>query len=157
MGITNNTIQNALVELLEQPLSQFTALYVPTAIYAYPNGSNLTWRTLRRHGELGWKEFGILELTALPSVPKNLWLQTIEAVDAIILGGGNNFYLSYWLQQSGLFEMLPALLEKGLVYVGWSAGSMIASHSFHFDRERFEKTNIYYDDEYEEEAPPKCR
>ncbi|RYF09619.1 MAG: peptidase E, partial [Flavobacteriales bacterium] len=33
-------------------------------------------------------------------------------------------YLCYWMQQSGLAELLPSLLER-IVYVGLSAGSMI--------------------------------
>lgn len=33
-------------------------------------------------------------------------------------------YLSYWMKQSGLADLLPSLLRK-TVYVGLSAGSMI--------------------------------
>ena len=27
--------------------------------------------------------------------------------DAIIIGGGNKFYLSFWMEKSGLFDLLP--------------------------------------------------
>ncbi|MFX0069447.1 MAG: Type 1 glutamine amidotransferase-like domain-containing protein [Promethearchaeota archaeon] len=152
-GITNEHIRKALVDLLAKPINQSTALIVPTAIYAYPNASNYAWRSLQSLGNLGWKEFGVLELTALPSLKKEVWLPEVEEADAIIVGGGNVFYLSFWMQRSGLFDILPELLEKGKTYVGISAGSMILTHSLNFDRKRFEKTGIYYDDEYEEEAP----
>ena len=44
--------------------------------------------------------------------------------DALLVGGGDCQYLTYWMQQSGLAELLPSLLQK-TVYVGLSAGSMV--------------------------------
>jgi hypothetical protein len=41
---------------------------------------------------LGWKALGVLELTALPSLPEEVWLPQVEEVDALIVGGGNKFY-----------------------------------------------------------------
>jgi dipeptidase E len=95
----------------------------------------------------------VLELTALPSLNKDIWLPEIEETDALIVGAGNGFYLSFWMQKSGLFDILLELLEKGKTYIGVSAGSMILTHSLYFNRKHFEKTGIYYDDEYNEEAP----
>jgi dipeptidase E len=43
--------------------------------------------------------------------------------------GGDVLYLSYWMRQSGLTDLLPSLLRK-LVYVGVSAGSMAVSSTF---------------------------
>ncbi|HEY5801707.1 MAG TPA: Type 1 glutamine amidotransferase-like domain-containing protein, partial [Burkholderiaceae bacterium] len=74
--------------------------------------------------ELGWKSLGVLELSALPSIKRELWAPLLERTDALLAGGGDCQYLTYWMQRSGLAEMLPALLEK-TVYVGLSAGSMI--------------------------------
>jgi dipeptidase E len=153
LGITNEHIRKALVDLLGKPINQSTAFIVPTAIYAYPQGYNYAWITLQSLGNLGWKKFGVLELTALPSLNQDVWRPGIEEVDALIVGPGNGFYLSFWMQKSGLFDILPELLEKGKTYVGVSAGSMILTHSLNFNRKRFEKTGVYYDDEYEEEAP----
>jgi dipeptidase E len=39
-----------------------------------------------------------------------------------LVGGGDSLYLSYWMQQSELADLLPSLHD--LVYVGLSAGSM---------------------------------
>ncbi len=74
--------------------------------------------------EAGWKSLGLLELTALPTMKKELWVPVLRKTDALLVGGGDCQYLTYWMQQSGLAEMLPSLLDK-LVYVGLSAGSMI--------------------------------
>jgi hypothetical protein len=66
----------------------------------------------------------LLELTALPSIVPALWLQALEEADALLVGGGDCQYLSYWIHASGVAARLPVLLDR-LVYVGLSAGSMI--------------------------------
>ena len=82
-GIVNDSIQKALVDLLGKPIGESSALFVPTAIYAYPGGIKNSWQVMKSPGELGWKAFGVLELTALPSLPKEIWLPQVEDVDAI--------------------------------------------------------------------------
>lgn len=77
-----------------------------------------------RFCELGWKSLGILELTALSSIKRELWVPPLMETDALLVGGGDCQYLCYWMHQSGLEELLPTLLNK-TVYVGLSAGSMI--------------------------------
>jgi dipeptidase E len=150
-GITNASIRQALVDLLGKPISEASALFVPTAIYAYPQAIQHSWQGIKTPGELGWKAFGLLELTALPSIPKDVWLPQVEAADVIFVGGGNKFYLSYWMEQSGLFDILPGLIKQGTVYVGASAGSMMATPALNFDRGRLQKDGIYHDDEFNEE------
>jgi dipeptidase E len=48
----------------------------------------------------------------------------LEETDALLVGGGDCQYLTYWMRQSGLADLLPSLLRK-TVYVGLSAGSMV--------------------------------
>jgi dipeptidase E len=152
-GITNDAIRKALVDLLGKPINESSALFVPLAIYAYPQGIQNVWDVLKGWGDLGWKSLGVLELTALSTLPKDIWVPQIEATDAIIVGGGNKFYLSFWMEKSGLFEILPQLLEKGKVYVGASAGSMMMTSGLNFDRDSLKETGVYYDDEYKEKMP----
>jgi len=73
---------------------------------------------------MGWKSLGLLELTALPSIKRELWVPMLQETDALLVGGGDCQYLVYWMQQSGLKDLLPSLLDN-MVYVGLSAGSMI--------------------------------
>ena len=128
-GISNTSIRKALVELLGKPIAEANALFVPTAIYGIPNGGEIVRKVIC--GTLGdpfcdmeWKSLGLLELTALPSIKKELWVPRLQETDALLVGGGDCQYLCYWMQQSGLADLLPSLLDK-LVYVGLSAGSMI--------------------------------
>ncbi len=128
-GIANDSIRKALVDLLGKPIAEARALCILTAAYAVPDGPAFAWLNAREWGEMGWKAFGILELTALPSTRQEHWLPLLEAADALFVGGGESFYLCYWMRQSGLAEILPSLLQNK-VYVGMSAGSMLVTPTF---------------------------
>ena len=128
-GISNTSIRNALIDLLGKPITEASALFIPTAIYGIPNGANICGQVIcgslgDPFCELGWKSLGVLELTALPSIKKELWVPMLREIDALLVGGGDCQYLCYWMEQSGLADLLPSLLRK-TVYVGLSAGSMI--------------------------------
>ncbi|MBK9247820.1 MAG: Type 1 glutamine amidotransferase-like domain-containing protein [Ignavibacteria bacterium] len=127
-GISNTSIHNALVDLLGKPIAESSAMYVPTAIYAINGGADIARKvicgSLDPFCGLGWKSLGVLELTALPSLKKELWVTKLRETDALLVGGGDCQYLCYWMQQSGLAELLQSLLSK-TVYVGLSAGSMV--------------------------------
>lgn len=120
-GLINNSIRNALVEMMGKPIAEATALFVPTA--EQPLGPFAVGRSAENFQQPQWKAFGTLELTALPSIPQDAWLPKLKAADALLVGGGDPMYLHYWMQQSGLAALLPDLGET--VYVGMSAGSMI--------------------------------
>ncbi|MBZ0315033.1 MAG: Type 1 glutamine amidotransferase-like domain-containing protein [Anaerolineae bacterium] len=127
-GITNNSIRNALVDLLGKPIAESNALCIPTASYALPNGAAMAWNFISGQEpecpmcELGWKSLGVLELTALPSIGKALWVPIVQEADVLLVNGGDPLYLCYWMRQSGLADLLPSLRA---VYVGLSAGSMV--------------------------------
>jgi dipeptidase E len=128
-GISNPSIRDALVGLLGKPVEEANALFVPTAIYGIRGGAQIVRNVIRGSlgdpfCELGWKSLGLLELTALPTIKRELWVPMLEETDALLVGGGDCQYLCYWMGQSGLTDLLPALLQK-TVYVGLSAGSMI--------------------------------
>jgi dipeptidase E len=77
---------------------------------------------------LGWNSIGVLELTALPSIKREHWVAAIEQADALLVGGGDVFYLNRWMKESGLADLLPSL--QSLVYVGVSAGSIVTASTF---------------------------
>jgi dipeptidase E len=128
-GIKNTSIHTALVDLLGKPIAESSALCIPTASYGHPEGGpGAAWRFITGQAstpmcELGWKSLGVLELTALPSIDQEHWLPMVQETDALLVGGGDAAYLSYWMRESGLAEVLPSLRET--VYVGLSGGSMV--------------------------------
>ena len=127
-GIKNRSIHNALVDLLGKSIAEASALCIPTASYALPNGAAMAWGFISGREpdcpmcELGWKSLGVLELTALPSIAEKLWVPLVQKTDVLLVNGGDPLYLSYWMRQSGLADLLPSL---DAVYVGLSAGSMV--------------------------------
>jgi dipeptidase E len=132
-GIKNASIQDALVDLLGKPIAESNALCIPTATHPKPAGPAMAWRLISGQDphcpmtELGWKSMGVLELTALPSVGEDLWVPMVRETDVLLVGGGDPMYLCYWMQQSKLAGLLPSL--RDLVYVGFSAGSMVMAPS----------------------------
>jgi dipeptidase E len=127
-GIKNTSIHDALVDLLGKPIDQSNALCIPTATYAFPGGAAGAWRLISGRAasplcELGWKSLGVLELTALPSIERSIWIDAVEETDALLVGGGDPLYLCYWIEQSGLGDLLPSL--SNMVWVGVSAGSLV--------------------------------
>ena len=128
-GIRNVSLRDALVRLLGKPISECSALLIPTAHYGHPQGSPAgAWRFVNgRSGcpmaELGWQSLGLLELTALASIGAQRWVPWVQAVDALLVDGGDAVYLGHWMRQSGLAALLPTL--QNAVWVGLSAGSMV--------------------------------
>lgn len=126
-GVTNQSIENALIDLLGKPIEDSKALCITTASYVFPEGNILASRFLIGNGEnkmceLGWKSIGLLELSVLNSIDKDIWLNALKSADVLLVNGGDPMFLSYWMETSGLAKELPHL---DLVYVGMSAGSMI--------------------------------
>lgn len=136
-GITNPSIASTLVDLLGKPISESTALFVPTAIHPFPGGAEGAWNSIAgtRSGlaaALGWKSIGVLELTALPSIQRKSWVPAVREADVLIVSGGDVLYLCHWMRESGLAALLPELTNT--VYLGISAGS-IAMTPYNCDAE----------------------
>ena len=133
-GVKNASILDALVDLLGKPIADSSALCIPTAQYGHPEvgPGEGPWRFISGNEELpmvalGWKSMGVLELTALPSLDREHWVPLVQETDVLLVNGGDPMFLSYWMQQSGLADLLPSL--RATVYVGLSAGSMVMTPS----------------------------
>src|SRR3990170_5990320 len=106
MGITNKSIEKALVELLGKPIAESSALCIPTGIQPFPGGPSNVYNFINGKApgpmlELGWKSLGVLELTALPSIRKEVWVPAVQEIDALLVWGGSPRCLSYWMRESG--------------------------------------------------------
>jgi dipeptidase E len=128
-GVTNTSIHDSLVDLLGKPIAECDALCIPTASYGHPMaGPGRAWAFISGREprtpmcELGWKSLGVLELTALPSIEAERWVQWVREADVLLVNGGDALYLCHWMRQSGLADLLPSLHA---VWVGLSGGSMV--------------------------------
>ncbi|GAA2523966.1 Type 1 glutamine amidotransferase-like domain-containing protein [Winogradskya humida] len=128
-GVTNPSINAALVQLLGKPIAECHALCVPTAQWGHPKCGPSSVRGFvadpdsRHLTSLGWASLGVLELTALPTIGAERWVPWVREADVLLVDGGDATYLSHWMRESGLAGLLPSLTGK--VWVGVSAGSMV--------------------------------
>lgn len=128
-GVQNQSIHDALVDLLGKPIDESAALAIPTSSYGHPAVSPeialsfLTGEASTPMCELGWKSVGLLELTALPSIDPDRWRGWVEKADVLLANGGDTMYLCHWMRQSGLADLIPTMPDK--VWAGLSAGSMV--------------------------------
>src|SRR4051794_11816627 len=129
-GVKNPSIHAALLDLLGKPIADCDALCIPTAGYGHPHvNPTRAWSFISGREprcpmtELGWKSVGVLELTALPSIDRERWVNWVRETDVLLVNGGDALYLSHWMRLSGLPDLLPSLRDT--VWVGLSAGSMV--------------------------------
>lgn len=129
-GVKNPSILAALLDLLDKPIEECTALCIPTGMYGHPfAGPGVrAWEFVAGRSEnpmvdLGWKSVSLLELTALPSIPAAKWVPLVQEADVLLVSGGDALYLNHWMRESGFADLMPGLTDT--VYVSLSGGSMV--------------------------------
>jgi dipeptidase E len=127
-GVTAPAIRDRLIAFLGKPIEQSSALIIPSAAWAFPEGPDMVWKIVSGRAvspltDLGWRSLGVLELTALPGIDAEMWQANVRAADALLVSGGDPVYLCHWMRASGLADLIPELTDT--VYVGVSAGSLV--------------------------------
>lgn len=124
-GITNDTLAKELETLAGKPFAQLKIGFIPTAAFGDPS-EDKAWliRDMHRLVERG----ATVAVISLSDRTQDEIAAQLEPVDVIFVGGGDTFYLSWIMQQKGLFALIPRLLETK-VYASISAGSMIMTPS----------------------------
>lgn len=122
-GITNDSIRNALLDLLDKPLEQTKVAFIPTASTIEPGDKN--WvidEEINSFLKIGkWAQFDIVDIAALE---RKFWEPRLAEADVLYAGGGDDFFLMYHISKSGLKKLLPEWLETK-IWVGISAGSQV--------------------------------
>jgi dipeptidase E len=101
--------------------------YVPTASngerkYGTWRKESDTWKKVNKTG-------AIVKAVELDEYKDSSVLKEFKNIDIVWFAGGMPGYLLYWIRRTELDKELPKLLNKGVIYVGSSAGSMIASRT----------------------------
>lgn len=111
-----------LLPTVEPNLKNQTATYIPTASKAERLGF------LVNIGRLSLRRLGITvdELDVSASSPETI-ANTLRKNDIIYVSGGNTFYLLQELRRSGADRALIDEVNKGKLYIGESAGAIVAA------------------------------
>ena len=97
-------------------------VFIPTA--SEVEKGDLTWldedrQALKTAGFLV-KDYSITDKN------QNQILKELEGVGNVCVGGGNTYYLLSQVRKSGFDKIVEDLINKGLIYIGSSAGSLLA-------------------------------
>jgi len=100
-----------------------TAAFIPTAADPYKK-EDRGFVKEDRDG-LTRKGFRVKDVD-IKGKTKDELLDELKNIDIIFVGGGNVFYLLEKARESGFDQVVKGLVEKGVIYVGSSAGAVLA-------------------------------
>jgi len=124
-GLTTDAIKRKFLELVGKDPEEITVVFIPTAAYPEVDKSHI------KEKKKSLLELGIDKIQEVDLKGKNKaeLSKVLDNADVIWVGGGNTFFLLYWMRKSGFDKLLPRILAGGKVYVGVSAGSIVAGPS----------------------------
>ncbi len=119
-----STVAKELRDKKILPAGNVTVAFVPTAGAPYRETPWIDADRIALH-ELGYT---VVEVDLLG---KNTEQLTAECADAniIFIAGGNTTYLVDQAQRAGFYSVVSAALQQGKMYIGSSAGSILAGPS----------------------------
>jgi dipeptidase E len=122
-GLTNDSISDALLELVGKPAKDISLVFIPTASNVEMGDKDWLIDDLKNLQKQGFKSIDIADISA---VSESVWKPKFEEADVMFFEGGNTYHLMEWINKSGLIDLLPEYL-KTKVWVGVSAGSMVTN------------------------------
>jgi dipeptidase E len=131
-GLSNKSIVKAFFDLVGKPANEISIAFIPTAANVEMDDKDWLIKDYANLNGMGFSQIDIVDISALP---QSLWQPRLEKADVLFFGGGNTFHLMFWIEKSGLRELLPELLENR-VWVGISAGSMVSGLSIASENDR---------------------
>ncbi len=113
-------VADELLKILPKPPAELTVAFVPTAA----DLSEDPWYVIVDRKILVDTGFKVIDLSLKGKTKKEV-KSILDQAYIIFVGGGNTFYLLDEANKSGFTELVPHYIEKGVIYVGGSAGSYI--------------------------------
>jgi len=134
-------VVNHFVKKIKKPVKDLKAAFIPTAGEVEKDQE---WIKPNRNGlnKAGIKTF---DYTITGKTSKDIE-RDLGGCDLIHVNGGNTFYLLLQAKKSGFDKFIKRQVEKGVIYTGSSAGSIIAAPDIAI-------TSYYETKIYEKELP----
>lgn len=123
-GIRNQSIADALADLVGRPASEVKIAYIPTAANAEEGNKDWFINQFLCFWRYGYSWIDVVD----PSAADVDWKARLEDVDVVFVSGGNTFHLLNQYRQTGFGQWLTDNLDTK-VYVGVSAGTIVTAPS----------------------------
>jgi len=114
-------VRKEIIKLLPKPSRQIELAHIITASNV-EKSTDYVKRDKRQMLKLGLQ----VEDIDLKGKTEKVLKSLLEGKDVIYVQGGNAFYLLKYVRESGFHKVVKELIQKGVVYIGASAGSYIA-------------------------------
>src|SRR4051794_18195830 len=99
-GLSNDSIAEVFEELIGKSPDQAKVIFIPTAANPIRDDKGWLINDLHNIGRRGYS----VDIIDLAVIQPHELKKALNKCDAIFVGGGNSFYLSYWMKKSGFFE-----------------------------------------------------
>lgn len=124
-GLDNEAVIQAFLKYVGKKPKDIKLAFIPTAADPEPDKSFVQW-TIDELKAIGITPTRFDLKDSNPGVIKKM----LSHFDVILVNGGNTFYLLQEAHRSGFVDVIIEILENtGRVYVGVSAGSLLAGPS----------------------------
>jgi len=123
-GFSNELISNAFLKLTGKHFPDLRVAFIANAADNYAD----KWFIGKDRNSLLELGMNVSDVDLRGKTPNELLVE-FENVDVIFVAGGNTFYLLQKMIESGADKIISNLIEKGVVYVGSSAGSVLVGPS----------------------------
>lgn len=122
-GIINEDLKQEFFKLLTKDVNEVKLLYITTAIDG-EDDSDTSWidEEFQTILDLGIKEENIKEYKMEYDID-------LSKYDMVYMMGGNTFYLLKKIRDTKFDMKLKEAIEKGMIYVGSSAGSIVLGNT----------------------------
>lgn len=121
-------VLDKIIPLLPYPATKMTVAFIPTAADLYTEKS---WLESDRNKlvELGFN----VEDVDIKNYSKPELQERLQNKNIIFVAGGTTTYLLEKAQQGGFDKVVKDLVSKGTIYIGSSAGSVLAGPNIEID------------------------
>lgn len=126
----------AIAKHFKRPVKDLKTFFIPTA--AEVEKDDLTWLKNDRQGLVD-AGFNLFDYTLTGKKPSEIE-SDLKGADVIHVNGGNTFYLLLQARKCGFDKFIKKAVSRGVVYIGSSAGSMVASPDIEISKTIEEKT-----------------
>jgi len=123
-GLENPVVRDCFLDMLREPPEKARALFIPTAAIDRDAQEVLP----KCRGDLLGAGIPPEHITEF-DLDRPMGLEELASYDTVYFCGGSTEYLLERVRASGFAQSLDQALEQGLLYVGVSAGSIIAAQN----------------------------